>query len=328
MAQSPTLEANLPQLVRAYAVVHELTEAMGLILEHTKSEGFHFSRKHGDVNPDIDLGYAPYTGATPLRPGTTWRYLGFFFDRSLTFREHVKRYTNKALTSVQAMLSLGNSVRGLRPKHKRLLYRSCVLPIATYGCRLWMYEGARMAGPLDSLRVMQRRACLWITGSFKTSPRGAAETLAGIPPIHLHVQKLVERSHVHTRSLQATHAFRRLVDGDHKYSVESLQHRIKGNLVSPITEAWRNLGISSVDLDPVHRFAQPGIRPRDLFPGRIVLDIVKPPAKADKDHEEFMAERNRHLAREVDAASHSLQRVCIVTDASTPPLPLQSVVAY
>jgi hypothetical protein len=70
-----------------------------------------------------------------------------------------------------------------------------------------MYQGARMAGPLDSLRVMQRRACLWITGSFKTSPRGAAETLTGIPPIHLHVQKLVERSHVRTRSLQATHAF-------------------------------------------------------------------------------------------------------------------------
>jgi hypothetical protein len=98
--------------------VHKLTEAMGLILKHTKSEGFHFSWKHGDVNPDIDLGYAPYTGTTPLRPGTTWHYLGFFFDRSLTLREHVKRYTNKALTSVRAMLSLGNSVRGLCPKHK------------------------------------------------------------------------------------------------------------------------------------------------------------------------------------------------------------------
>jgi hypothetical protein len=327
MAQSPTLEANLPKLVRAYAVVHKLTEAMGLILEHTKSEGFHFSRKHGDVNPDINLRYTPYTGATPLRPGTTWRYLGFFFDRSLTFREHVKRYTNKALTSVRAMLALGNSVCGLHPKHKRLLYRSCVLPIATYGSRLWMYKGARMAGPLDSLHVMQRHTCLWITGSLKTSPRGVAETLAGIPPIHLHVQKLVERSHVRTRSLQATHAFRCLVDGDHKYSVESLQHRIKGNLVSPITEAWRNLGISSV-LDPVHRFTQPGLRPRDLFPRRIVLDIVKPPAKADKDHKEFMVERSRHLAREVDAASHSPQHVCIVTDASTPPPPLQSVAAY
>jgi hypothetical protein len=85
------------------------------------------------------------------------------------------------------------------------------------------------------------------------------------------------------------------------------------------SEAWRNLGISSVDLDPVHRFAQPGIRPRDLFPGRIVLDIVKPPDKSDKDRKEFMAEQNRHLAREVDSASHSPQRVCIVTDTSTPP---------
>jgi hypothetical protein len=71
-------------------------------------------------------------------------------------------------------------------------------PIAMYGCRLWLYEGAAMKGPLDSLCKMQRRACLWITGTFKTSPVGAAETLAGVPPIHLHVKKLVEWSHVHT----------------------------------------------------------------------------------------------------------------------------------
>jgi hypothetical protein len=146
----------------------------------------------GDSNPDIDLGYTPYTGATPLHPGTTWRYLGFFFDCTLTFREHVKRYTNKALTTVRAMLALGNSVCGLQPKHKQMLYRACVLPIATYGNRLWLYEGAAMKGPLDSLRKMQRCACLWITGAFKTSPLGAAETLAGMPPVHLHVKKLVE----------------------------------------------------------------------------------------------------------------------------------------
>jgi hypothetical protein len=68
------------------------------------------SWKHSDGNPDIDLGYAPYTGATPLHPGTTWRYLGFFFDRALTFWEHV--------TVVRAMLALDNSVCGLQPKHK------------------------------------------------------------------------------------------------------------------------------------------------------------------------------------------------------------------
>jgi hypothetical protein len=198
IVQSDTWDKNLIKLKSAYKIVFELTHSMGLVLEHNKLEGFHFSRKHGDSNPDIDLGYVPYTRATPLHPGTTWRYLGFFFDCALTFREHVKRYTNKALTTVRAMLALGNSVRGLRPKHKQMLYCACVLPIATYGSRLWLYEGAAMKGPLDSLQKMQRRACLWITGAFKTSPMGAAETLTGVPPIHLHVKKLVEWSHVRT----------------------------------------------------------------------------------------------------------------------------------
>jgi hypothetical protein len=107
-----------------------------------------------------------------------------------------------------------------------MLYRACVLPIATYGSRLWLYEGVAMKGPLDSLRKMQRRACLWITGAFKTSPIGAAETLTGVPLIHLHVKKLVEWSHIRTCVLQASHTFQRLVDRDHKFSVETLKGQI------------------------------------------------------------------------------------------------------
>jgi hypothetical protein len=158
IVQSDTWGKNLVKLKLAYKIVFGLTQSMGLVLEHSKSEGFHFSQKHGDSNPDIDFGYAPYTGATPLHPGTTWQYLGFFFDCALTFREHVKRYTNKALTTVRAMLALSNSVRGLQPKHNQMQYRACVLPIATYGSRLWLYKGVAMKGPLDSLHKMQRHA--------------------------------------------------------------------------------------------------------------------------------------------------------------------------
>jgi hypothetical protein len=106
IVQSDTWDKNLVKLKSACKIVFKLTQSMGLVLECNKLEGFHFSQKHNDSNPDIDLGYAPYTGATPLHPGTTWQYLGFFFDRALTFREHVKRYTNKALTTVRAMLTL------------------------------------------------------------------------------------------------------------------------------------------------------------------------------------------------------------------------------
>jgi hypothetical protein len=94
----------------------DLLIPLTLLLNHVSGS------KHGDSNPDIDLGYAPYTGATPLHPGTTWQYLGFFFDCALTFCEHVKHYTNKALTTVRAMLALGNSVHGLQPKHKQMWY--------------------------------------------------------------------------------------------------------------------------------------------------------------------------------------------------------------
>jgi hypothetical protein len=144
---------------------------------------------------------------------------------------------NNPFTTVRAMLTLSNSVCGLWPKHKQMPYRTCVLPIATYGSRLWLYEGAAIKGPFGSLCKMWRHVCLWITGTFKTSPFGAAETLAGMPPIHLHGKKLVEQSHVHTCMLQATHTFCHLVNGHHKFSVKTFKGQICGDLKSSITEA-------------------------------------------------------------------------------------------
>jgi hypothetical protein len=91
IVQLDTWDKNLIMLKSAYKNVFKLTQSsMGLVLEHNKLEGFHFSWKHSDSNPDINLGYAPYTGASPLHPGTTWQYLSFFFDHPLTFQEHIK----------------------------------------------------------------------------------------------------------------------------------------------------------------------------------------------------------------------------------------------
>ncbi|TFK83724.1 hypothetical protein K466DRAFT_473709, partial [Polyporus arcularius HHB13444] len=64
-----------------------------------------------------------------------WRYLGIFYDPALTFTAHIKHYAQSALNTVRAMLSLGNSERGLSPRQKRQLYISCVVPLMTYGCQ-------------------------------------------------------------------------------------------------------------------------------------------------------------------------------------------------
>jgi hypothetical protein len=99
-------------------------------------------------------------------------------------------------------------------------------------------------------------------------------------------------------------------------------------LKSPVTEAWLNLDFSSLDLDPVNRFNQPGLCPKDLYHECIVYDIVSSPPKTDKDHKKFMADWINLLHGSVNAASHSPQHICIVTDVSTPSLPLQSVTVF
>lgn len=157
---------------------------------------------------------APYTGDTPLKPKKFWRYLGFFFDRRLSFQEHVRYYSTKALSTVKAMRVLGNSNWGLSPLHKRLLYRACVLPIAMYGFRLWCFERARVKGHLKALQTMQRCAAIWITGVFRTSPTGGVEAIAGLIPIDLHLNKLDECAVWRTGMLHQNHGLRAFLSNE------------------------------------------------------------------------------------------------------------------
>ena len=78
---------------------------------------------------------------------------------------------------------LGNSTRGLLPLQKRLLYHSCVVPIATYSFRLWFFAGASTKAQMLFLAAMQCKAALWILGIFRTSPTSKIEALAGFIPI-------------------------------------------------------------------------------------------------------------------------------------------------
>jgi len=88
------------------------------------------------------------------------------------------------------MKILGNSARGLIPTQKRYLFKCCVLLIVLYGFQLWYYNKALLTHSLKELRIIQIRVALWIIGTFHTSPMLDIEAIAGLIPIHLHLQKL------------------------------------------------------------------------------------------------------------------------------------------
>jgi len=93
---------------------------------------------------------------------------------------------------VKVMGMLRNSTRGLLLLQKCLFYYSCVVPIATYGFRLWFFSRASTKAQMSLLTAMQRKAALWILDAFCTSPTGGIEVLESLIPIQLYLKKLVK----------------------------------------------------------------------------------------------------------------------------------------
>ena len=84
-----------------------LLKKFGLIVEHLKTEVFHFNRSQGTFNPPpLDLSSI---GGNILWPKNMWKYVDFIFDRKLSFHQYIDFYSNKVMSIVKCMKILGNS---------------------------------------------------------------------------------------------------------------------------------------------------------------------------------------------------------------------------
>ena len=120
LLQSKSFSISNSCLFCSYNVVTTLFLKFRLIVEHSKTEVFHFTRSQGIFNPPpLDL--SPIGGLI-LCPKELWKYLGFIFDRKLTFHQHIDFYSNKAMSMVKYMKILDNLNYGLIPNQKYLLY--------------------------------------------------------------------------------------------------------------------------------------------------------------------------------------------------------------
>ena len=184
ISQSKSFYTSNAHLFSSYNVASQLLLKFSLLVEHSKTEVFYFSRLHNNFNPPpLDL--SSISGPL-LVPKDTWWYLGFIFNRKLSFCQHIDFYANKAILTVKCMKILSNSTKGLNLLQKQLLYRSCALPIALYGFQLWFYHKALLLYPLKILGKLQRRVVIWILGAFRTSSY-SIKAITGLIPIYLHL---------------------------------------------------------------------------------------------------------------------------------------------
>ena len=265
ICQNKSFHISNSHLFCCYNILSNLLNSFGLVIEHSKTEIFHFSRSQGIFNPPpLDL--SPLGGPT-LCPKDSWRYLGFIFDRKLSFHKHIDFYANKAISTVKCMKLLGNLSQGINPLQKRLLYKCCALLIALYGFQLWFYNRAPTSYYMKALNKMQRRAAIWILGAFKTLPLEELEALAGLIPVKSHLQKIAKRSQIHPFKLPKNHILNNLMDdSSHQlnfHNMGSLTHRqkllTKGHLID---SKFKSYGIfpSFSPLDP------------EFTPGQHIID--------------------------------------------------------
>ena len=83
ISQNKSIDISNSQLYYSYNVLSKLLDKFGFIIEHLKTEVFHFNRSHGFFNPpQLDL--SPIGGPI-LHLKESWKYLGFIFNRKLMF---------------------------------------------------------------------------------------------------------------------------------------------------------------------------------------------------------------------------------------------------
>ena len=83
ISQNKSINISNSYLFYSYNILTKLLEKFSLIIEHSKTENFHFNRFQGVFNPP-PLNFT-LLGESILWLNNSWKYLGFIFNRKLMF---------------------------------------------------------------------------------------------------------------------------------------------------------------------------------------------------------------------------------------------------
>ena len=131
------------------------------------------------------------------------------------------------------------------------------------------------------LNKMQRRAAIWITGAFKTSPLEGIEAIAGIMPICFHLQKIAKRSLICSFKLPDNHILKNLLNDSPPQNKSSTHHNIgslthrqqsltKGHIINSNIKSYGIFSsFSSLDSE-----FSPGHQIIDRFSNRFAFNLV------------------------------------------------------
>lgn len=146
------------------------------------------------------------------------RWLGILFDKKLTFKRHVEETASKALTVANALRSLGNTIRGVKPHLLQQAASACVLHKTYYGAETWwpgcIRPGAsqtsnRVEGHLKKLTKVVLAGARAVLPAFRTTPISVLHRESGFPPPDIELDQIALLAAVRLRRLDPYHPLRK-----------------------------------------------------------------------------------------------------------------------
>ena len=167
------------------------------------------------------------------------------------------------------------------------------------------------------LNKMQKRAAIWISGAFKTSPSEGIKAIAGVIPIRFYLQKIARRSQICSSKLLTSHILRNLMDNSppsstspNPHSIGSLTNRqkniTKGHLIDSCIKSY---GIFP-SFSPLNQEFIPGSRIIDIFSDCFSFNLVN---KKEKEKDKIRAQELNNMVLHNSLSPHA---ALIITDTS------------
>lgn len=120
------------------------------------------------------------------------KYLGIWFDSELRFEDHANKTVDKCKTIFNIMRCYSGRMWGLSPALTRLIYRTVITPVLTYGASVW-YTALANEKACKKIRTLQYNCCKSITQAFRTCPILGTNLLSNTMPL---VYEIVMRSQI------------------------------------------------------------------------------------------------------------------------------------
>ncbi len=163
------------QLQMVLNKLYEWSTSTGFKFSSTKCIGLHFCRiYHLHSNPVLHL------AGNPLPFAESARFLGLTFDKSLTWRAHIRGLQSKCVSPLNLLRMLNGTSWGADRTTLLRLYRSLIRSVLDYGSEGYGSAAPSTLRPINSIHHAGIRLA---TGAYRTSRIECLLSAAGEPSL-------------------------------------------------------------------------------------------------------------------------------------------------